>query len=170
MLRPSDLSTHFGHTLLNFARAQVAYVGRHRPAMTKRVLELTISVAPEHVGDGHGDPRARGHGFRHDAVDVVDVQMDGDRRAFQCDRSEEPPLRILVDQHERRVTDPNSGMHQLAAGPRQAGYLDSVEGFLIELDGVGSTRADQVRRQRMHPIGNWLYGWLRHDYGSFSQR
>src|SRR6266480_2148118 len=75
----SPLSSHLGHTLLNFFRTQVARVSRDRPVMTKRVLELTISVAPERIRDGHGDLGAGGHGLRDDRLSVVDVQVDGDR-------------------------------------------------------------------------------------------
>src|SRR5206468_11048564 len=55
-----------------------------RPAVAERVLELAVAVAPELIGYGH---RHLGAGFdraRDDRIDVVDVEVDGDRRALSA--------------------------------------------------------------------------------------
>src|SRR3546814_6084294 len=61
-----------------------------RPAVAERVFELAVAIAPEHVLHRHRDLGAGLHRARGEAIHILDVQMDRDRRAAErLRRSEE---------------------------------------------------------------------------------
>jgi hypothetical protein len=41
------LAAHLGHRLLHLFGTDIALMGRHRPAMAQRILELGIPITPE---------------------------------------------------------------------------------------------------------------------------
>lgn len=69
----------FGHRSLDFVRADIADMGGKRPAMTERIFDLAITIAPEHVGDRHGYFCAGFDCARDGGVNVFDKYMHGDR-------------------------------------------------------------------------------------------
>ena len=71
--RALGLAAHLGHRLLHLFGTDIAFVGRHRPAMTKRIFELGIPIAPERVRERHSDFCPCGNRLRHDGIDVLDL-------------------------------------------------------------------------------------------------
>src|SRR5579862_5967467 len=72
---------HRLHRLLHLVVSHIADVRRDRPAMPERILEHAVAVAPEHVGDRHRDLRAGLFRLRGRRVDILDVQVNRDRRS-----------------------------------------------------------------------------------------
>src|SRR6267378_7239395 len=101
----ASLARSFLHGFLHLLRAYVADMRADRPAVAERVLKLAVAVAPEHVGDGHGQLRAGFHRARDEGVRIVHVEVDDDWRAFERLRPEHAPLRRFVDQHDGRIAD-----------------------------------------------------------------
>jgi hypothetical protein len=51
--------------------------------MAKRIFELAIAIAPEHIGHGHSDFCARGDGAGGECIDVTDIQVNDYGRALR---------------------------------------------------------------------------------------
>src|SRR5579864_1081109 len=51
--RAFALLRHLAHRFLHFLRRHIAFVRSDRPAVPERILQLPVTVAPEHVGDRH---------------------------------------------------------------------------------------------------------------------
>src|SRR3954468_20323937 len=132
--------------------------------MAERVLELAVAIAPELVGNRHGDLRAGLDRARDETVDVVDVQVNGDRRALERLRPERAPLWHLIGQHYGRVSNAHGGMHELAIGPRHPRGLLRAESQLVEIDRLGRAGTDEMRCHGMHAL------WNLHVATSFSLR
>ena len=47
--------------------------------VAKRVFELGVTIAPEHVLDRHCYLRSRSRGARDERIDVFDIDVYGDR-------------------------------------------------------------------------------------------
>ena len=73
------LAACFLRRLLHLFRADIANVCGDRPMVAKRVFELAVTIAPEHVLDRHRYLRSRIRGARHERIDVFDIEVYGDR-------------------------------------------------------------------------------------------
>src|SRR5579863_3964464 len=74
---------HLLHRLLHVRWADISNVSGDGPAMAKRIFELAIAIAPEHIRNGHGDFCARGDGAGCECIDVIDIQVNDYRRALE---------------------------------------------------------------------------------------
>src|SRR5215203_351862 len=97
----------------------VAYVLSDVPAMPEGVLELAVSVAPEHVRQRLMNLCTRHHRLGEHGLDVGDVEGQHHRRTANRGRGEHPHLRELVGDVQQTVANPSQG--RLATGvPAQA--------------------------------------------------
>jgi hypothetical protein len=95
---------------------------------------------------------------RGERIDVLDAEMDRDRRALERFRSEHAAARGFIDQHHLGIADADARVHEFPVLGRKPKQLRRVEGFLVELDGISRARANKVGRHGAHPLGNGLYG------------
>src|SRR5204863_6577951 len=145
---------HALHRLLHFGGRNIADMSGNRPTMTKRVLDLAVTVAPEHVCDRHGSfgskpDRSRGH-----CIGILDIEMDGDRRALEGSWSERSLFRHFIDQHHRRIAYADAGMHEPSVWARQSRCFSRTECLLVELDCLGRTCTNEMWRHRVHAVWN----------------
>ena len=143
---------------LHLGGSHVLLVGGDGPAMAEGIGQAAIAVAPEHVLRRHDGCRTGSDGALVDRVAVLDIEMDGDRRAADLER---PALAAhlgkLVVQHQGGIADAQHGMHQpLAVGRRHPPELRCAEGLLVEFDRLGRAGHRQVRRQTVEPVGDLL--------------
>src|SRR5262245_38515297 len=61
-LSGTALLGHLLHRLLQFFRTDVSDVSSDRPMVTEWIFELAITIAPDHVFEGHRDFCPGGHG------------------------------------------------------------------------------------------------------------
>lgn len=73
-------------------RGVVYVLPETQPVAEMLLFQLRIPVAPEHVGDRHGDPGPGGDSLSHDRIDVIHVEMDRHRRYFQYLRAAHAPF------------------------------------------------------------------------------
>src|SRR5258708_35196680 len=125
--------------------------------MAERVFQRAVTIAQEHACDRHPDFRACRDRALGERINVIDVEMDCYRSALERFWSVYAVLGHFVDQHDWRIADPDLRMHELAIRPGQANNLDCVERLLVELDRIGSTGANQMRRDRAESFGNCFY-------------
>jgi hypothetical protein len=71
--RALGLAAHLGHRLLHLFGTDIALMGRHRPAMAQRILELGIPITPERGRYRHSDFCSGSNSLRHDGIDIFDV-------------------------------------------------------------------------------------------------
>ena len=79
----SCVLAHLLHRLLHVRWADIPNVSGDGPAMAKRIFELAIAIAQEHVGHGHGDFCARGDSAGRECIDVIDIQVNDYGRALE---------------------------------------------------------------------------------------
>src|SRR3546814_8052888 len=120
--------------------------------MAERILDDAVTVAPEHVGDGHDDGCTRGRRSLDEGIDVFDDEMNGDRRPVERFRRQHAVFRSFIDKHDRGAVDAYAGVHQLAVRPGQPDNFVRDDCLLIERDGVGRAGAEEVRREGMDAV------------------
>src|SRR5271170_7468618 len=152
-----DAGSGLAHSLLHLFGAHIANVRGRRPTVAERILELAIAIAPEHVRKRHGDLRSRVDRAPDERVHVVDIEVNGDRRTLESLWADCAVIGKFVDQHDRRITDPDHGMHKLSVGTRHSGYFHRLERSLVKLDRSDGAGAGQVRRHGMHTFRDRLY-------------
>ena len=81
-----------------------------------------------------------------DSVDVVDHQMERHVGAAECLRRDDPHLRKLVGQHDRRVAEAKLDRHQPAVRNRDPQPLLGAEHVRVPVDGSRRVSDDDVRR------------------------
>ena len=64
--------------------------------MAERIFDLAVAVALKHVAHRHGGLGAGAHRLRRHRIDILDIEVDGDRRTFQRLRSERAPFLSVV--------------------------------------------------------------------------
>jgi hypothetical protein len=70
------------------------------------------------------------HGAIDEGIHVIDVEVNGHRRALECLGRKRPPLRPFVDQHDRSTANLDRRMQQLAVLTRQPRHLEGTERLL----------------------------------------
>jgi AraC-like DNA-binding protein len=135
----------------------VAYMLSDVPAMPEWVLELTVPVAPEHVGERLTNRRARPHRLREHGLGVSDVEGQHHRRAANRGWSEHPHLGELVGEVQQAVGNPQLDRHQPSIRYGDPAYLLATKGRAIEGDSALSTSNDNVWSDRHKPSV-----WRRH--------
>ena len=73
------LAAFFLHRLLRFFDGHVADMRADGPVMPKRIDELAVAITPEHVCHRHRDLRPGLDCAFDRGVDIVDIEVDGDR-------------------------------------------------------------------------------------------
>ena len=124
----------------------VFLVGPDVPDVPERVLDGAGPVAIELVLHGLKDLRSFRHGGLHGRVDVGDVQHDADRRAAELPRSACAHLRVLIGQHDDRITDADLRMPDFSARPGYPHALGRGEDPLVEVERARRAVDDHVRR------------------------
>ena len=96
-------------------------------------------------------------------VDVLDIEVDRHRRPLERLRSDRvAPFGKFVDEHQRRIADPDHRMQQPALRPGQPRQLDGAKRPLVKLDGLCRAITDKMRRERVHVVGDGFYGLCIH--------
>src|SRR5215510_1216100 len=131
-------------------------MGSDVPDVAGRIGHRARAVAVELVLHRSYQLGAGGQRALHDAIDVLDVQHDADRRAADPAWTQRADLGMLVGEHDGRVADLDLGVPDSAARRGDADLLDGCERLLVEVDGLRRVVADQVRRRRVVAIGNRL--------------
>ena len=78
----SPLAAHRAHRMLHLFRLYIPDMGGDRPAMAKRVLKFSVTIAQEHVCDRRRDLGPCRDDWRSEHIDVLDIEVDRDRRTL----------------------------------------------------------------------------------------
>jgi hypothetical protein len=122
----------------------VAKVLADVPAVSKRIVELAVPVAPEHVLhrlSGLGSGRDR---LCEDRVGVGDIKGQDDRCAADRGWGEDAQLGELVREMQPPVTDPEHNRHQSPVGRRDSADLLGAESITVEGGGALGARDNDV--------------------------
>src|SRR3989442_10161520 len=84
----------------DFFGREVFRVGGQPPAVTGGIFDLTVPIAPEHVGDGHDDLGAAGHRLLEGGVHVGHVHVEVTGGPAHRGRRPAAHARLLFAQHE----------------------------------------------------------------------
>src|SRR5437879_10217284 len=105
--RRDELLLALGHLL----RRHVFLVRGEAPPVAGRILHLAVAVAPEHVGEGHEDLRARLDRAPEGLVDVGHVHVQVAGGPAHRGRRPAPHAWLFIAQPEDGVADLELGMH-----------------------------------------------------------
>src|SRR5262249_7341135 len=111
-----------------FLGGHVSLMGRYRPAVTERIDDHAITIAPEHIRDWHSVPGTRPDRARDEAIDVIHIEVDGDRRALERLGRKRATPRHFIDEHHPCATDLDRGVHEFSVLARQPHSLHRAEG------------------------------------------
>src|SRR3954471_16782708 len=132
-------------------------MGSQSPMMTEGISKSSITIAPEHICDGHGRLTSGIDGTLKCAVDVRHIKM-------QSTASTAEGLRCFAQAHvwkfvgdkDDRVADFEFGMHDFAIGTRHAHQFFGAQSFLVKLDCFGSTADNEAWSHCVESLGNGL--------------
>jgi hypothetical protein len=126
----------------------VAQVLADVPTMPEGIVELPVTVAPEHVSQRLADLRARRDGLRENRLGVLDLDREHDRRPADRGRSEHAHLRELVRDVHDVAADAQLHRHQPPVRSRNPLELLGAESIAVEVDGTVGALDDDVRSDR----------------------
>src|SRR4029079_14171058 len=115
------------------------------PAMTERVLDLAVAIAPELVVERLPNLGAGRDRLGERGVGIGDLESEHDRRTTDRGRREDAEFRELVGDVEHDVANAELNAHQLAVGHRDAGDLVGAERLPVEGRGASGALDDDVR-------------------------
>src|SRR5262245_6936521 len=124
--------------------------------MPERVRDLAETVSPEHVRRGHLGRGARRNGAIIGGIDVLDVEVEGNRCWGPRLGSDTSHNRSLFGQENKGITDSELGMHDFAGGTGHAHRYLGSKCFLVKIQGTISALHDQVRGNSVHSFRDWL--------------
>src|SRR5260370_14379527 len=96
-------------TPVDFVAGQILLVRGDEPAMAERVGDAADAIAIELVGHRACERGARGDRLADDGIDILDIEMDADRRAADGRGAERIDLLMLVRQHHARIANADLG-------------------------------------------------------------
>jgi hypothetical protein len=131
--------------------------------VAERIFDGAAAVAVELVGQGSADLTPRRHRALEAAVDVLQVDVEAERRPAQClggAGDSVGHLGHLVGQHQAGIADLQLGVTQPPIGHVHPVDLLGAERLLVELDRCRAPLHDNVRGDRVVTGRNCLH--LRH--------
>src|ERR1700733_9723388 len=131
------------------------------PQEAERIPNGSHSIAVEFVCQGVFDLAASRNRLIECSVYIFHIKHQMDGAAPNSIGTECPDLRMLVREHDWRVTNLYFSVAYPAVGPRYTKKLCCAECFLIEVYGIGRALYDQVGRKSMISIRYW-FDFLRH--------
>src|SRR5713226_8385426 len=143
-----------GGTPVYFVARQILLVRGDVPVMAERVGDAADAIAIELVGHRACELGPRGDRLADDGIDILDIEMDADRRAADGRGAECADLWMLVRQHHARIANADLGVTDLAARVLHPLALDRTESPHVEFERPGTARDDQVGRDRVIAVGN----------------
>src|SRR4051812_10454696 len=120
----------------------------HVPAVAERIVELTVTVAPEGVTERLPDGCAGRDRGGEDGVRVADVERQHDRGAADRWRRQDPELRKLVGEMHGPAREAQGDRHQAPVGRGDPAGLLGPEGLAVEGGGALGALDDEVWRDR----------------------
>ncbi len=112
--------------------------------MAERIDNRAEPVTVELVLDRPLQRRTGGNGFLRHRIDILEIEVQPDRRAADRRRRERAHFGVLVGQHDEAVADLELGMADPAARRVELHAQCGAEHLLVELDRRGAVAHDQI--------------------------
>src|SRR5882762_5804041 len=122
--------------------------------MAKRIGQLAVTVAPEHICDRHFYFGASLYGAIKGCVHAVQVNVQSHADAAGGLGRERAILRELIAQHDDGIANAQFSMHDLAVRALHDALLYGSESLLVELDGASSIADGQKRSDGVITLRN----------------
>src|SRR5207302_8612693 len=121
-------------------RRNILYMGGDSPLLTKRVGELAVAIAPEHVLKRHLHASARIYGAVENSVRIRNVKVEIHGIARACGGAGSQLTQGGVHENDG-IADFEFGVHDFAIRAWMALILRGANGLLGEIDGSGTVLA-----------------------------
>src|SRR5262245_59150063 len=112
--------------------------------MAERILNVARPITVELVHHWPYSLRASRYSLVETSIHIFNVQHDAHRRSAQSPRASIPHLRILVGQHDGRISDLDLSVANLPIRATHAHEFLGTKGFLVKLDGTGGILEHQI--------------------------
>ena len=126
----------------------------HAPAMPEWIGHLTLPIPPELVRERVEDLGPRIDGAFPERVDVCREQVEDDGCAPDALRGQDARLGELVRHPDRRITEPQLHIHQLATGQHETVAFFGAESGRVPLGSASGVSNDEVGGDGVHPFGD----------------
>lgn|SRR3989338_4822305 len=111
--------------------------------MSERIMNLTITIAPELIADGELDGSPSFEGSAPPGVSIIDLKMKSDPRGLG-ESTTTSHLWKIIGEHDHGTIDNQTGVHDLARVLLAKDLLGS-KGFLVKFNGGASSLNSEVR-------------------------